>query len=245
MDQLETSPASRLAYHRLEGASPGVMFLTGFKSDMSGGKALALEEFCRARGQAYLRFDYSGHGASSGKFEEGTIGAWLADSMAALDALTEGPQIIVGSSMGGWIGLLLALARPERVTGLVTLACAADFTEKLIWEKATEAQKKILLEQGQFPIPDCYGGAPYPITRALIEEGRNHLLLDKPSLPIHCPVRLIHGTADEDVPWRISSAVLEKLESKDAQLTLIKNAGHRLSEPEQLQLMCEVVGEFL
>lgn len=242
-DFLETG-GRRLAYVKTPGREPGVMFLTGFKSDMTGSKALALEEFCRERGQAYLRFDYTGHGQSSGEFEEGCIGAWLQDACDAFDRLTQGPQIIVGSSMGGWIALLLALSRKERVAGLVGIAAAPDFTEELVWQAFTPAQQRELMEKDRVAVPNCYEGDPYIITKQLVEEGRNHLLLQD-KIPIVCPVRLLHGTKDEDVPWQVSARLLEKLESADARLTLIKDAGHRLSEPEQLELLCEAVEEVV
>jgi pimeloyl-ACP methyl ester carboxylesterase len=212
---------------------PGLVFLGGFMSDMSGGKAQALEVYARARGRAFLRFDYRGHGASSGRFEDGTIGAWVGDALAALDALTEGPQILIGSSMGGWIMLLAALARPQRVAGLVGIAAAPDFTEDLIWARATAAQRQALERDGYIDNPSAYSETPYRITRRLIEEGRDHLLLAKP-IPLACPVRLIHGMADADVPWQTSLRLAEALESRDVEVTLVKGAGHRLSEPEDL-----------
>ncbi|MBV8939092.1 MAG: alpha/beta hydrolase [Alphaproteobacteria bacterium] len=229
-----------LAYHAVAGRAPGLMFFGGFRSDMTGAKALALEAFCRKRGQAFLRFDYSGHGASSGAFEEGTIGAWLEDALAAFDALTHGPQLLAGSSMGAWIALLLALRRRERVRGIVGIAAAPDFTEELIWNVFPPAQRAQLATEGRVVLPDCYGTEPYAITRRLIEEGRSHLLLGE-SISLTCPVRLLHGLADEDVPWQTSARLLERLQSADATLTLIKGGGHRLSEPGHLQLLCETV----
>jgi len=215
------------------GAEPGLMFLGGFMSDMSGGKAQALEAYARRCGRAFLRFDYRGHGASSGRFEDGTVGAWTDDALAALDALTEGPQILIGSSMGGWIMLLVALARPERIAGLVGVAPAPDFTEDLIWGRATAEQRRALETVGYVDRPSEYSAAPYRITRHLIEEGRDHLLLGKP-IPLTCPVRLIHGLEDADVPWQTSLRLAEALESHDVEVTLVKNAAHRLSEPQDL-----------
>src|SRR5690606_14937606 len=187
---LERGDGHRLAYHRTAGRSPGVVFLGGFRSDMTGTKALTLEAWARQRGQAFLRFDYLGHGQSSGDFEEGTIGRWAEDAIAALDQLTEGPQILVGSSMGGWLMLLAARARPERVVGLIGLAPAPDFTEDLLWADFTQEQRDQILTDDRLSLPSEYDEEPTIITRALIEDGRNHLLLDKP-LPLTCPLRIL------------------------------------------------------
>jgi len=233
-----------LAYHLTEGALPGVIFMGGFKSDMNGAKAMALEAFCKARGQRFLRFDYTGHGESSGDFTKGSIGAWRQDALDIFDHFAAEKNILVGSSMGAWLMLLVALERPEKIAGLVGIASAPDFTEKLVWEAFTPAQQKQLIEEGQVLIPDCCGSAPYPITRELIEDGRKHLLLDK-DIPIAVPVRLIHGTKDADVPWQISVTLMERLASNDISLKLIKNGDHRLSQPEQLNGICEVVERLL
>ena len=213
---------------------PGLVFLGGFMSDMTGTKAVALEAFAKRSGRDFLRFDYRGHGASSGRFEEGTIGLWVDDAVAALDKLTAGPQVLIGSSMGGWIMLLAALARPQRIAGLVGIAAAADFTEDLIWARATPEERAILQRDGHIDRPSDYSAAPYHITLRLIEEGRDHLLLGKP-IPLTCPVRLIHGMKDLDVPWQTSLRIAGALESDDVEVTLVKEAAHRLSEPEDLQ----------
>ncbi len=213
---------------------PGVIFLGGFASDMTGSKAMALDAWARARGQALVRFDYQGHGASSGDFLDGTIGHWAEDAVAVIDAQSEGPQILVGSSMGGWIMLLAALARPERVAGLVGIAAAPDFTETLMWNTFGPEIQATLRRDGVYYQPSEYDDeAPYAITLHLIEEGRDHLLMDQP-IPISCPVRLIHGTADLDVPYRLSLDLMEKLESENVEVTLVKGGGHRLSEPHDL-----------
>ncbi|HEB78943.1 MAG TPA: alpha/beta hydrolase [Rhodospirillales bacterium] len=222
-----------IAYHHTPGKSPGVMFLTGFMSDMTGGKALHLEEYCRKQGRAFLRFDYQGHGASSGAFKDGTISGWTEDAVFALDALAEGPQILVGSSMGGWIMLLAALQRPERVAGLLGIAAAPDFTENIIENKLTAEQKETIERDGFISMPSDYDDSPYIITKALLEDGRNNLLLNKP-IPLTCPVRLIHGVKDADAPWRTSLRISEMLTSGDVELTLVKEGGHRLSEPADL-----------
>ena len=202
-------------------------------SDMTGTKAMALESWAKNAGRAFLRFDYQGHGASSGRFEEGTIGLWAADAIAAFDALTEGPQVLVGSSMGGWIMLLTALARPERISALVGIAAAPDFTEDLMWPTFDEAARATLQRDGVLHQPSDYGDEPYTITLKLIEDGRQHLLLRKP-LPITCPVRLIQGMADADVPWQTALRIAETLESDDVEVQLVKAGDHRLSTPEDL-----------
>ena len=240
-----------LAYHATSGSSPGVVFLGGFMSDMTGAKAMALEAHCRARGHAYLRFDYLGHGQSSGAFEEGTIGRWADDAIAALDRLTEGPQVLVGSSMGGWIMLLAALALPSRVVGLLGTAAAPDFTETLIWQGLDDDQRRILRNEGVIDMASDDGEAPYPITHGLIEEGRDHLLLGGP-IALTCPVRLIQGMADRDVPWQTALTLADRLASDDIEVTLVKGGDHRLSEPRDLarlgralDALIERIGESL
>jgi len=219
---------------------PGLIFLGGFKSDMTGSKALALEDYARRNGREFLRFDYHGHGRSSGRFEDGTIGRWTADALTVLDQLTQGRQILVGSSMGGWIMLLVALARPERMAGLVGIAAAPDFTEDLIWARATAQQRAALERDGFVDRPSEYDEQPYRITYRLIEEGRAHLLLAKP-VPIACPLRLIHGMKDQDVPWQTSLRLAEAVQSDDVEVTLVKSAAHRLSEPEDLQRLEQII----
>lgn len=233
----------RLAWARLPGRGPGVVFLPGFRSDMGGSKALALRAHCAARGQAFLRFDYSGHGESAGRFEEGTIGQWAADALALLDALTEGPQVLVGSSMGGWIALLLARQRPARLAGLVGIAPAPDFSEKLMWPAFSEAQRQAILRDGVLHLPSEYG-EPTPITRALIEDGRRQNVLDGP-LDLPCPVHIVQGMRDPDVPWRHALRLVEALAGGDVRLTLVKDGDHRLSRPEDLRLMTDVLDSVL
>jgi pimeloyl-ACP methyl ester carboxylesterase len=237
---IECSGGRRLAFHLTEGRTPTVAFMGGFKSDMTGSKAMALEAFCREKGRRFLRFDYTGHGQSSGNFRDGTIGGWKQDALDMLDAKGGERIILAGSSMGAWLALLVALERKSRIAALAGIASAPDFTERLIWEKLDEKQKKELLDTGVFHAPSCYGEDPYPITRTLIEEGRNHLLLDR-SIAVNVPVRLLHGTNDEDVPWQNSVLLSQRLSSPDVRLTLVKDGNHRLSEPEHLRLLCDTV----
>jgi pimeloyl-ACP methyl ester carboxylesterase len=233
-----------IAYRRIEGRAPGIVFLHGLMSDMTGTKALALEALARERGQAFLRFDTFGHGASSGEFAQATVGRWRDDVLAALDALTQGPQIIVGSSMGGWLMLLAALARPERVAGLVGIAAAPDATEDLIWGELTREQQQLLLRHGSIRLPSAYDPAGYLFTRQLIEGGRDHLLLGGP-IPIACPVRLIHGMEDDDVPWRTSLRLAERLAARDVEVTLVKRGDHRLSAEADLRRLRDIVAALL
>ncbi len=242
---LSRPDGTTIAYHKTAGdktgkRAPGLVFLGGFMSDMTGTKALALESHARTAGLDFLRFDYLGHGASSGRFEDGTIGRWAEDAVAVLDALTEGPQILIGSSMGGWIMLLAALARPERVAGLVGVAAAPDFTENLMWQKFSPEIQATMARDGVYREPSEYGAEPYAITMELIVEGRNHLLMGAP-IPISCPVRLIHGSADPDVPCKLSLDLMDRLTSTDVEVTLVKGGGHRLSEPADLARLAETV----
>jgi pimeloyl-ACP methyl ester carboxylesterase len=209
------------------------VFLPGFRSDMNGIKAQALAGHCRTRKHPFLRFDYFGHGASSGDFRAGSIGRWLEDALAVIDGLTEGPQILIGSSMGGWIALLAALARPARVAALIGIAPAPDFTEDLIWDRLSEAQKRQFLESGELATPSAYEAGVIPITLRLVEEGRRHLLLRGP-IALGCPVRILHGMEDPDVPYQTSLRLLEKLTGTEAVLELIEDGDHRLSRSQDL-----------
>ncbi|MGF1446646.1 MAG: alpha/beta hydrolase [Pikeienuella sp.] len=244
-ERLPRPPWGALAYHRLDARGdgamlPGVVFLGGFRSDMSGSKALFLEDWCRARGRAFLRFDYTGHGASDGAFEDGTISSWAGDAEEAVAALTTGPQVLVGSSMGGWIALLLARKLPERVAAFVGIAAAPDFTEDLIWPALSATQRAALMEVGRIELPSAYDEAPTPITCALIEDGKRACVLRDP-LALPGPVRLLHGTADADVPQSVALRLLDHLDATDIQLTLVKGAGHRFSEPTELALLGETL----
>jgi len=240
---LERDGLPRLAYCATAGKSPGIVFLGGFGSDMSGTKATALEQAVTKCGHAFLRLDYSGHGQSEGRFVDGTISDWFADAMAVFDAVTEGPQIVVGSSMGGWMTLLLARARPEKVKALVGIAAAPDFTVRLMGEELTDAQRETLLRDGVLYRPSEYGD-PMPITLKLVEDGSNHLLLDRP-VPFTGPVRLLHGQRDPDVPWQLSLRIAERLESGDVRVMLVKDGDHRLSRPHDIALIIDTVMDLI
>lgn len=241
---LHREDGATIAYHQSAGKTPGVVFLTGYKSDMTGGKALRLEAFCRAQGRAFVRFDYLGHGTSSGDFLDGTIGRWADDAVAVIDALTEGPQVLVGSSLGGWIMLLAALHRPERIAGLVGIAAAPDFTEDLIVPSLSAEDRAALERDGVLPVFSPYDPEPTPVTKRILDDGRNHLVL-RSEIPLDCPVRLIHGMEDPDVPWRTSLRLAERLRAKDVEVTLVKAGEHRLSEPHDLDRLCAVLERLL
>ena len=233
---LEGVSGQRIGYCYSPGRSPGVMFCGGFMSDMTGGKALALEHWCRVHDRAFVRFDYNGHGCSDGKFADGTISSWRDDALAVLDRICQGDQIIVGSSMGGWIMLLLARARPERIRGLIGIATATDMTEQLLWARLSDHQRDIILRNGLIQLPSEYSDIPYTITRQLIEDGRDHRILNG-TLTIDAPVRLLHGMQDPDVPWQHSLQLVPVLSSPDVRVTLIKDGDHRLSRPADLALL--------
>ncbi len=241
---LTTAQGRRIAYDRIEGRGPGVVFLHGLRSDMMGSKAIHLANWAQATGRAFLRFDYSGHGQSSERFEDGAIGDWFEDALGAITGLTEGPQVLVGSSMGGWIGLLVARALPARISGFVGIAAAPDFTEDSFWAEATDAQRAALLRDGRIERPSEYADEPYVITRRLIEEGRGRLVLRAP-LDLPFPVRLLQGTADVDVPPSVALRLLDHATSPDARLTLVKGADHRFSTPACLALIEATLTEVL
>jgi len=236
-------PNGRIAFRRLAGGGPAVVWLGGFKSDMSGTKAEAIAGWAAASRRAFLRFDYSGHGASDGRFEEGTISTWLADALTAIDRLTAGPIVLVGSSMGGWIAALAALRLNERLAGLVFIAPAPDFTEELIWAQMTGPEREQVLTKGRLFELSPYSEEPTIITRALIEDGRNHLILGG-RIAIECPVRILQGMADPDVPWRHALKFAECLSTDDLELTLIKAGDHRLSKPHELAKLIEAIASI-
>jgi len=239
LNYLKTIAGVSIAYEKIPGKSPGVIFCSGFMSDMQSTKALIIEKFCHALGCSYVRFDYRGCGQSSGKFVDGTIGSWVEDTLAVVDQVTEGPQIIIGSSMGGWIALLAALARKEKIMAFIGIAPAPDFTEDLVWEKLTDVHKAQLLTEGMVIEPSPYGES-YIITKQLIEEARNHFLSDK-LIPLNIPIRILQGMQDEEVPWQRTLKVVEKFESKDVRTTLIKDGNHRLVREQDLALLEQVL----
>lgn len=243
VQRLSRPDGNYLAYAKTEGRAPTVVFLGGFRSDMTGTKAMALEAWARRAGHAYLRFDYLGHGQSSGRFEDGTIGRWLDDSLAALDSLTTGKLVLVGSSMGGWLSLLTARARPERLTGLVLIAAAPDFTERMLLKDLSAEDRRKLERDGRLERPSQYSPEPSVFTWKLIEEGRHHLLLDK-KLALPCPVRLLHGQNDPDVPWEYSLQIARHVEAPEVITTLIKGGDHRLSTPADIDRLVATVEEL-
>lgn len=236
-----------LAYRKYSAKNPkkyGIIFVGGFKSDMNGTKAAAISEYAIKNNYNFVRFDYSGHGYSSGEFIDGTIGAWLEDTLKIIDLVSENqPQILIGSSMGGWIMLLAALARPDKIAGLIGLAAAPDFTKELILNCLNESQKEELNKNGYINYSNEFCEDAYPISQNLILDGNRHLLLDKP-IKINLPIRLIHGMEDKDVPFTTSIRLAEKLISKDVQIKLIKNSGHRLSKEEDLNIIYQTIEEF-
>jgi pimeloyl-ACP methyl ester carboxylesterase len=246
---VESPGSSRtIAVRTREGNCPGLFWLGGFKSDMNGTKVEALDCWAAEQGRTCVRFDYSGHGESGGDFREGTIGRWLEDSLAVYRAFAKGPQILIGSSMGGWIALLLAKRLREitgtaPIAGMVLIAPAVDFTEVLMWKNFSPAIKREIEEKGEWLRPSEYAEGPYPITRELIEDGRNHLLLGGLIEP-GCPVHIVQGVHDPDVPWGHAVELVSRLARDDVVLTLIKDGDHRLSRPEDLERLIAAVAEF-
>jgi pimeloyl-ACP methyl ester carboxylesterase len=244
----EGAAARRIAVRARQGAAPGLFWLGGFNSDMQGTKALALDQWAAGHGRACVRFDYSGHGESGGTFIDGTIGRWLEESVAVFDRFCRGPQVVIGSSMGGWMALLLAreiarrAASPASLAGLVLIAPAPDFTEQLMWNGFSPEIRNEIETTGVWLRPSQYG-EPYPITRALIEEGRNHLLLGS-TIEVGCPVRILQGAQDPDVPWQHAFALTHRLPSDDVVLTMIQDGDHRLSRPQDIARIIAAVAEI-
>ena len=242
----------RIAVQVRRGGSPGLFWLGGFKSDMAGTKALALDAWAAEHGRACVRFDYSGHGMSGGDFADGTIGRWLEESLAVYTQFAKGPQVLVGSSMGGWLALLLAARLREMkasapqiapLAGMVLIAPAVDFTEELMWKQFSPAIKRDIETKGEWIRPSDYDAGGYPITRGLIEDGRKHLMLGGLIEP-GCPVHILQGVQDPDVPWRHAEALVTRLSRDDVVLTLIKDGDHRLSRPEDIERLIAAVKEF-
>lgn len=240
IERLTRADAPTLAFENTPGEGPTRVWLSGFRSDLTGTKATALAERAARDGVAFVRFDYSGCGQSDGAFEDGTISRWLDDTLAILDAVTTGPLLLIGSSMGGWLALLAALERAERVKGLVLIAPAPDFTERLMWPDLPAEGRAAIERDGVWNRPSAYGDGPYPITRALIEDGRANLVLDGP-IAFAGPVHILHGQADADVPWGLSLELAERLDSEEVRMTFVKNGDHRLSGPADLALIAETV----
>jgi pimeloyl-ACP methyl ester carboxylesterase len=244
----EGNTARRIAVRARVGASPGLIWLGGFNSDMTGTKAVALDAWAAERGRACVRFDYSGHGESGGAFIDGTIGRWLEESVAVFERFCRGTQVVIGSSMGGWMALLLAreIARRQlgqaSLAGLVLIAPAPDFTEQLMWNGFPPEVREEIRTRGVWMRPSQYGD-PYPITRALIEEGRNHLLLGS-AIDVGCPVRILQGAQDPDVPWQHAFALAHRLPSEDVVLTMIQDGDHRLSRPQDIARIISAVAEI-
>ena len=241
--------ARGIAVRAREGSPPGLFWLGGFKSDMNGTKAQALDQWARDHGRAMTRFDYSGHGESEGNFTDGTIGRWLEESLAVFDACCRGPQVVIGSSMGGWLALLLARELARRVqtdpglASLVLIAPAVDFTEELMWKRFPPEIKREIEQTGGWARPSQYSDQPYLITRSLIEEGRSHLLLDN-MIETGCPVRILQGVQDPDVPWQHAVELSSRFAQDDVVLTLVKDGDHRLSRPEDIERLIAAVAEF-
>lgn len=240
MGDLKRADGVRLAYARHEGRGPAVMFLSGYMSDMSGGKALALDAWALREGRSFLRFDYAGCGQSEGDFESQTLAGWLGDTLLMIDKLTSGQVVLVGSSMGGWLMLLAALARPDRVAGLVGVAAAPDFTD---WGYSQE-EKLEILSSGRLEEASPYGPDPTVTTRAFWQSGEAHRLLQGP-IAIDCPVRLLHGQRDPDVPWHHSAHLASLLRSDDVQVVLVKDGDHRLSREQDIALLLRTTGNLL
>jgi pimeloyl-ACP methyl ester carboxylesterase len=240
---LDRPGGHRLAYHRLEGRGPTVVFFGGFRSDMTGTKAMALDAWARRAGRAFLRFDYFAHGASTGAFADGTVGRWADDGLAALDALTTGPLILVGSSMGGWLSLLAARARPERMAGWIGIAPAPDFTEDLMLQALSPADRATLQREGVLRRPSRYADEPDILTWRLIEEGRDHLVLRTP-LRLPCRCKILHGKADPDVPWTHSMTLAAHLEAPQVDVTLLADGDHRLSSPADIDRLIAAIEDL-
>ena len=244
-------PPRRIAIRARSGTSPGLFWLGGFASDMKGTKAVALDDHAEKSGRACIRFDYAGHGESGEKFEDCTISTWLEDALAVFKNRAKGPQIVVGSSMGGWMALLLAralandplLSQNAKLAGLILIAPAPDFTEELMWKNFSEEVRKQIETTGRWERPSAYGDNPYPITKKLIEDGRKHLLLGKP-IQLKCPVRILQGVLDPDVPWQHAMKLVSCLAQDDVTMTLVKDGDHRLSRPEDIERLLKTVDEL-
>lgn len=243
VDYHSTPQGRSIAYSYVSGRSPAVVFLGGFMSDMAGSKATFLEDWARSEGRAFLRFDYSGHGVSSGEFVDGAIGDWAEDALSIIEAKIEGPVVLVGSSMGGWISLLISKQLGDRVAGFVGIAAAPDFTEDGFWASFSEEERSALMQEGRVDVPSDYG-SPYPITRRLIEEGRAQLVLRSP-LTLECPVRLLQGSEDASVTRATALRLFDHIEATDLHLEFVSGADHSFSTPICLNILKRALAEVL
>ena len=241
---LQRQDGATIAYYKSAGRSPGVVFVHGLMSNMTGEKAVCLERWCNKEERAFVRFDCFGHGLSSGNFYNGTVGRWVDDTVAVLETLTDGPQVLVGSSIGGWIALLAALRWPARIAGFVGIAVAVDCTEEVMWRGLSHTQREELMRCHVISVPNPNNGDSYYISQALIEDGRRHLLL-KGNIGVTCPIRLIHGLEDREIPWQIALRLQEKMASANVVITLVKDGNHRLSRPQDLERLIKVVADLI
>lgn len=241
---LEAADGTSIAYEHLPGTAPAVVFLGGYKSEMTGTKGTYLAEWCRERGRRFLRLDYAGHGLSGGEFADGTIGRWRDDALAVITHCVDSPCVLVGSSMGGWIMLLVARALGDRVEGMVGIAAAPDFTRDLMWKGFDDDTRRRLEDEGVVHITSGYDDWEIPVRREFIEDGLRHIQLDAP-IPIRCPVRLLHGRRDPDVPWQTSERLMDRLESDDVIVSYFKAGDHRLSSPEHLACLGDTLARLL
>ena len=244
-DFLHINDSQRLAYHKIDGKKPGLIFLCGHGSDMHGTKSIYMENWAREHGHGFIRFDYRGHGQSDGNFLDLAISDWTEDALAVIDKLTEGPQILIGSSLGGWIMLNAACVRPDRIAGLIGIAAAPDFTKELIWDTLDSDAQLAMKQTGHLSLPNPYAEEPVIYPYHLVEDGAAHLHLQNGTISITAPVRLLHGMQDEEVPWNTASRIMEKLASDDVILHLDKAATHRFSEPSQLEMLGQKATDLL
>ena len=244
-DFLHINDNQRLAYHKIDGKNPGIIFLCGHGSDMQGTKSIYMENWAREHGHSFIRFDYRGHGQSNGTFLDLAISDWTKDALAIIDKLTEGPQILIGSSLGGWIMLNAACVRPDRIAGLIGIAAAPDFTKELIWDTLDADAQLAMKQTGYLSLPNPYAEEPVIYPYHLVEDGAAHLHLQGGTINITAPVRLLHGMQDEEVPWNVASRIMERLASDDVVLHLDKAASHRFSEPAQLDMLGQTATDLL
>ena len=244
-DFLHINDNQRLAYHKIDGKNPGIIFLCGHGSDMQGTKSIYMENWAREHGHGFIRFDYRGHGQSDGNFLDLAISDWTEDALAVIDKLTEGPQILIGSSLGGWIMLNAACVRPDRIAGLIGIAAAPDFTKELIWDTLDSDAQLAMKQTGHLSLPNPYAEEPVIYPYHLVEDGAAHLHLQNGTISITAPVRLLHGMQDEEVPWQTATRIAAAASCNDVQVHMIKDAGHRFSEPWQLAFLRDIVANLV